>query len=533
MALPGSARLPMAFSAILGLCVLGADVAVLSHVLQSHAGGLQVAFTSVFALSVAGLWAWGYRRSWQSLSLSAREEAALPETASKLAELAKDVERRLTEGANVAPKPLSDRTPILDRRVQETWLALRRGAPPQSVDPGLRGRQRASDPERELRTVMDIALAVGITGSVVAILAALGSPDGSTLAKLLANAGPGLAIGLASVIANTGLQLCHRALQEERERLGALVEDTVSESFIANLPKSIASPEDRLANAGEQLAQDTREILEYSFEKHNAGTQKMLTAQAEHSDSLLKEHALLIGQALTKQVQQPIQQLANQTDALVRQSAAWTAAAVELNGAHTEFLKLQREAHESHEAALSALFVQHRSSLNDFLEMARQANHVVLVEMQEATGRQIQDHAKAAADHLVAFREQFAVLITEQEAAHRRVTDAALVSIGAAVEARLVTVDEHIGATLTRAGDRLPDLLRSGVKEGLDETIALLSALREQAAALAHTIAQVSGNADRQLLAYERWQERANAIQAGLETTIMALQAAREEKATG
>ena len=159
----------MAFSAILGLCVLGADVAVLNRVLQSHAGTLQVAFTSVFALSVAGLWAWGYHRSWQFLSLSAREAAALPETASKLGELAKDVERRLTDGANVAPKPLSDHTPILDRRVQETWLALRRGAPLQSVDLGLRGRQRASDPEREIRTVTDIGLAVGITGSVVAI----------------------------------------------------------------------------------------------------------------------------------------------------------------------------------------------------------------------------------------------------------------------------------------------------------------------------------------------------------------------------
>src|SRR5207248_9477155 len=131
-------------------------------------------------------------------------------------------------------------------------------------------------------------------------------------------------------------------VQDEQERLAAQVDDTISDYFIANLPKSLTNPENRLASASEQLAQDTREILEYSFEKHNAGTQKMLTAQAAQSDSLLKEHALLIGQALTKQIHDPIEQLAENTAAFSRQSAAWTTYTADLKAAHAEFLRTHK-----------------------------------------------------------------------------------------------------------------------------------------------------------------------------------------------
>ena len=138
---------------------------------------------------------------------------------------------------------------------------------------------------------------------------------------------------------------------------------------------------------------------------------------------------------------------------------------------------------------MTALVAQHRASLDGFLQVARQIN----------------DHSQAAEGHLAAFREQFAALLAGQEAGHRRMTEAVLVSLD---------------GLLARVEKQLPDVMRSGVKEGLSETVKLLEALREQAAALAQTIAQVSGNADRQLLAYERWQERANAAQARLEASL-------------
>ena len=104
------------------------------------------------------------------------------------------------------------------------------------------------------------------------------------------------------MVSNAGLRICSRAIADEQDRLSARIDETLSNSFIAHLPKSITSPEDRLASASEQLAQDTREILEYSFEKHNAATAKLLAAQYAESDNLLRQFALTVGQKLTTQI---------------------------------------------------------------------------------------------------------------------------------------------------------------------------------------------------------------------------------------
>ena len=201
--------------------------------------------------------------------------------------------------------------------------------------------------------------------------------------------------------------------------------------------------------------------------------------------------------------------------------------AADLKSAFTDFVGLHREAHEKHQAAMTALFTQYRASLNSFLEVARQANHAGMVEMQEATNRQFQEHAAAAERHLVTFKEQFAELTAQQEAAHKRLTEAALVSLNAAAEVRLAAIEDRISGTLSMVEDRLPDKMREGVKQGLDETVALIEALREHAAELTQSIGQVSGNADRQLLAYERWQERANAVQTRLEQMVTDAQSAQ------
>ena len=527
MSLPRGAALPMLFSALMGLCVLGADIYVLNGLLHQHADGNQIAYASVFALVVFVLWLWGFYRSWRFLNLYSREESAIPEVASKLTELAQDVEQHVKDGSRTAPKPLSADTPLLDRRIKQTWRALRRGAPLLSSDMADTEERCFPGPEREIRSYMDIALNVGIAGTFVSILVTLVQPQGLTADTLLAHIGPGMTSGLAAVIANVGLRLCHRAVQDEQDMLAARVEDTVADYFISSLPRSVTSPEDRLVSSNEQLAQDTQDILEYTLAKQNAATQKTLTEQAVLSEGLLKEHARLIGEILTRQIQLPIQQVAAHIAALAEQSGIWAATAADMKAAHTDFLGMHREAHVRHEAAMAALFAQFSESLTAFLEVARQANHVTMIEMQEASGRLIQDHATAAANHLVTFREQFVVMSAEQEAAHRRITDAALVSLGGAIDTNLATVEERIASTLSMIEDRLPDKLRDGVKDGLGETVALIVALREQAADLTHSVAQVSGNADRQLLAYERWQERANAVQTQLEQVVIAAQAAQ------
>ena len=114
-------------------------------------------------------------------------------------------------------------------------------------------------------------------------------------------------------------------------------------------------------------------------------------------------------------------------------------------------------------------------------------------------------------------QSRYAALQAEQEAVHQRLTEAAIAAMGSAVEARVATLDERVSATLAVVESRLPNTLREGVQEGLAETVQMVEALREQTAEMAHTLGQISGNADRQLQAYERWNDRALSVQARLE----------------
>ena len=50
----------MLFSAVTGLCVLGADGYVLNGLLHQRADAGQIALGCVFALLVFALWLWGY-----------------------------------------------------------------------------------------------------------------------------------------------------------------------------------------------------------------------------------------------------------------------------------------------------------------------------------------------------------------------------------------------------------------------------------------------------------------------------------------
>ncbi|HLJ57250.1 MAG TPA: hypothetical protein VKT77_19595 [Chthonomonadaceae bacterium] len=521
MRLPAGAKLPIAVALAMGLCVGAAALYAVNGLLALHAAGWQIAFAALFASAELATFAWGFALSGQALARLAREAAAIPEATSKLAELAGEVERRIDDGATAGPRPLTAETPMLDARLAQTWRSLRRGRPLPSAGTPSDAPMR-DGPEREIDLVCDVTLAIGMAGAFVTVLMAVGVAAGQPAGTLFSGAAPGLTLGLSALIARLSLRMCRRAVGEEHARVAARADDAIAEGFVAHLPKALASPQDRLALASEELAQDTREILEYSFEKHNASLQKILAAQSAQSDTLLRQHALLIGEVLKTQVQQPIQQLANAGDALARQTAAVAAAAGEIRSANAEIVAGHRAAQEEQTAATTEMLAQHRAALNDFLEVLRQANHVVLVEMQEASGRQLQEHAAAAAQHLATFQERFATLIAEYEGSQRRLTEAALGSLAGAVEGRVATVDARFAATLARLEAQLPDHLRGGLREAMGETVAVLTALREQAALLAQSIAQVSANADRQLLTYERWQDRAAAAQARLEELLAA-----------
>ena len=525
----------MVFSIIMGMCVLGADAYVLNGLLHQRADALQLALTAIFALSVFGLWLWGYYRALCFLNLYAREEAAIPQAATALTSFAQDVNVHAKAGDWRAPPSLAA-APLLDRRLKQITLALRRGAPLLSGDMSDSEERHFPGPERELRTYMDIVLNTGIAGTFVSILMTLGQPQGLTAETLLTHVGPGMTSGLAAVIANIGLRLCHRALQDEQDALAAHVEDALNESLLCSLPKSVTSPEDRLVSATERVIDDTQGMIVHALDKQNVATQKILADQSTQIDAVLKEYALTVGQILTRQVQQPIHQIAVNTEALatqagelVRHSGTWAETTADLKAAHLAFLKMHREAHERHEASMSELFTRYRESLDTFLETAKEANRAGMAENHEIYRRQLKDHEAAVASLLNSFQERFATLQAQQEAVHRRLTDAALESFGTAVETRLAAIEQRVAATLGGVEARLPDAVRMGINDALGQTVLLLDAVREQAAGLTHTVAQVSHNADRQLLAYERWQERAAGVQSRLEQVVIDGQAAQSE----
>ena len=414
-------------------------------------------------------------------------------------------------------------TPLLQRRVVETLRAVRRGAAPLTGDMLDSEERKLSVGERELRTYMDIALNLGIAGTFVSIIVTLGQQQGLDANTLLAHIGPGMTSGLAAVVANVGLRLCHRALQDEQDSLVQHVDDTLAEVLLANIDRQVTSPEDRLAQSATKALQD-----------QNASTHKALLDQSTQFDRLLKDYARQIGSILTTQIQQPIQQIADHAGrlvghagALAQHSGTWAETASDLKIAHINFLNTQNEAQEQHEKRLDELFVQYRTGLEEFLQTANQSNSKHIQETHDFTISLLATHTQSLTGMTEHLREQFIALQGEQEISHRRMTEAALASLGNAVEDRLTAIEERIAAVLVALENRLPSTLRDGVRDGLSETVALIDDVREQAAGLTHTITQISGNTDRQLQAYERWAERATDIQGRLEQVVNDGQAAQ------
>ena len=516
MAVSNRAKLPLLFSALTGLCVLGLETWVLLGLMRLSAEIWQILCASVFALIVCAVWFRGFLRSVQILSRYAQEEKALPKAKADLEALARDV-----EAGNWNRQNLQASTPLLDKRLTRVCKELRRGAPL------LPGELSASEdhfplPEREIRNYREIALQVGIAGAVFSILIALGQPH-VTSERLLAQAGPALAGGLAAVIANIGLRLCYRAVQDEQAVLAAQVDAAVSDGFVSALPTAVTSPEERVAAATRELALHATATLE----AQNAATHVTLTQQAEQYDTLLKSFGRQITTLLVQQIQQPIQQIADSSGVLAKQSGTWAASVSDLKTAHLGFLNAQKEGQAQHEQRLATTFAQYHRALDLSLLVVKQANEAALEQTQEFTKRLAALHMQELIEMTSQIQGRYAALQAEQEAVHQRLTEAAVTAMSGAIETRLASLDERVAATLAAVESRLPTTLRDGVHEGLGETILLIDSVREQTAGMAHTLGQISGNADRQLQAYERWNERALSVQGRLEQVVTDGQAAQ------
>ncbi len=497
MAVSKRAWLPLFCSFLTGIGVLCA----VGYMSQRIPAGIS-RITLWAALIVFVLWAWGYYRTFCFLAQYGREAAALiePQTREALKQLASQV-----NAGQAGDLPDFSSAPLLRRSVKETLRAVRRGAFP-SADRLAESDERAlSSPERALRTYMDIALNIGIAGTFVSILVTLGQPQGLTADTLLAHVGPGMTSGLAAVVANVGLRLCHRALQDEQDALAEQVDDTLADALLANIHRIAISPEERLAQA----------------------TAKALTDQSGRFDTLLRQYAGQIGSILTQQIQQPIQQIADHarllavhSGALAQHSGTWAETASDLKAAHSAFLTAQSDAQGQHELRLTTAFAQYRHGLDAFLQTAKQSNTEAMQGTQAFTHRLLEEHTLALTGMIEHLQAQFVALQAEQEAAHLRITARTLTAFTSAVDARLTEMDGRVAAVLSSVEQRLPETLREGVHGGLSETVALIDAVREQTAGIAHQVAQISGNADRQLLAYERWHDRAMSVQGRLEQVV-------------
>jgi hypothetical protein len=504
-------KLPLFFSALLGLCLLGVEGSLLSGLIRRQAESAQVVGAGLFAAVVFAVWMRGYVRSWRLLSQYAREEAALPEAKPALEALAHEA-----EAGNWNRQSLQTATPLLERRITRVWSDLQRATPRLPGEQTGRSDRPLPGSEREIRTCGDVAFSVGIAGTLVSVLLTMARPQGLTADALLAHGAPALSGVFGALLAGLSLRLCRRAVQEEQDSLAAIVDETVSTGFFHYLPNSVTSPEERVATATRELALHATATLE----AQNSATQATLVKQNEQFDDLLKAYSRHIAAILLQQIQQPMQQIADNSGALAKHSATWAATVTDLKAAHVAALNAHKEGQAQHEQRLATTFAQYHRALDLSLQVVKKANDDAMQQMQEFTKRLAALQMQELTGMTGQMQNRYAALQAEQEAVHQRLNEAAITAMGNAIEARLATLDERVANTLTAMENRLPLTLREGLHEGLAETIQLIDSVREQTAGMVHTLSQISGNADRQLQAYERWNERAMTVQGRLEQVV-------------
>jgi len=448
----------------------------------------------VFTLAVFAVWAAGMSAAQRILDALAREEAALAGCAPLLRRLAEPVPADAAEpepAAESAPDEPEEQirrlpVPMLRRRLEQVRHGVRLGAPAPAIAPVAAAEGPPLGSERALRVARDLALPLGIAGTLLSLVFALAGGDIAAPGRLAA-LGWGLTGAMAGIVASAALRVCQSAVQGREEALAESVDAALSAHFLEWLDESITSPEARLA----------------------ATIQRQLNLQARALRDLLTEKLL-----------DPVGRLAAGAESLAGHSAAWSEASRDLKMAHTGFLAIQKSAQEQHEAQVESLFQQYKGSLADFADEMdrRQAEHAAQAQRLYADLQRAQ--AELMTGLLGDLREQLAAAHEGQQEASRALLASALDQIGAAVEGRVAAIESQVAQALDGFRQALPGALQEGLTRAVQGAVDLVDLVRGQAGELAQAVAQASQNADRQTQVYERWMGRVEDWQTRLEHAL-------------
>jgi len=226
-------------------------------------------------------------------------------------------------------------------------------------------------------------------------------------------------------------------------------------------------------------------------------------------------------------------ELATQATRLAQGSETWRQAVQDLQAAQRDFLAAQNEAEERHEEQIRELFLSYQESLASFAEEAKHQQSEARAEAQRFTQDLQRRQTELLTGLLEQLRAQFVSLQREQADTVQRLIAGSLTQFGETLEQRVADIESQVGAALAALQKQLPDAMRDSIQTALSGAVELVDMVREQAGALAHTVAQVGQNADRQVQAYSMWANRIADWQLGLEQTLKAAQAAQTEMLAG
>jgi hypothetical protein len=226
-------------------------------------------------------------------------------------------------------------------------------------------------------------------------------------------------------------------------------------------------------------------------------------------------------------------ELATQAMRLAQQGENWQQAVQDLRTAQSDMVSAQNDAEVRHEEQIRQLFLSYQESLASFAEEAKHQQSEARAEAQRFTQDLQKRQTELLTGLLEQLRAQFVSLQREQADTVQRLIAGALTQFGETLEQRVAGIESQVAAALQALQKQLPDAMQSSIQAALAGAVELVDMVREQAGTLAHTVAQVGQNADRQVQAYSLWANRLADWQLGLEQTLKAAQTAQTEMLSG
>jgi hypothetical protein len=225
--------------------------------------------------------------------------------------------------------------------------------------------------------------------------------------------------------------------------------------------------------------------------------------------------------------------LAKQAGRLAQQSETWRQAVQELQAAQRDFLTAQGETEARHEEQIRQLFLSYQESLASFAEEAKHQQSEARAEAQRFTLDLQRRQTELLTGLLEQLRAQFVAQQREQADTVQRLVESSLALFGETLEKRVAAIESQVTGALQTFRTELPPAVRESITGALSGAVELVDMVREQAGTLAHTVAQVGQNADRQVQAYNQWANRVADWQLRLDQTLVAAQAAQSEMLAG